>query len=86
MILSPYLQEAENLLLDASHFELDPAALALFTAALGASPADNPRLRDLLARKAPREDCVTDMDEAIPPSQCHSVNVTHCFYYKITVT
>ncbi len=49
------LAEAENQLLDITRFELDPAAWAQFTAALDAPPADNPRLRDLLARKAPWE-------------------------------
>lgn len=49
------LAEAENQLLDITRFELDPAAWAQFTAALDAPPADNPRLRELLARKAPWE-------------------------------
>lgn len=49
------IQEAEAILLDVTRIELDPAAWAQFTAALDAPPADNPRLRDLMARKAPWE-------------------------------
>jgi uncharacterized protein (DUF1778 family) len=49
------IQEAESTLLDSTRIELDPAAWEQFTAALDASPADNPRLRDLMTRKAPWE-------------------------------
>ncbi len=49
------LQEAENALLDTTRIELDPAAWKQFIAVLDAPPADNPRLRDLLSRKAPWE-------------------------------
>jgi uncharacterized protein (DUF1778 family) len=49
------IQEAENILLDTTQIELDPAAWEQFTAALDAPPAENPRLRDLMTRKAPWE-------------------------------
>lgn len=49
------IQEAETTLLDTTRVVLDPAAWEQFTAALDAPPADNPRLRDLMARKAPWE-------------------------------
>lgn len=49
------IQEAESTLLDTTRIELDPAAWEQFTAALDAPPADNPRLRDLMTRKAPWE-------------------------------
>ena len=37
------------------YFQLDTDAFAKFNAALDASPAENPRLRELLSRKAPWE-------------------------------
>ena len=49
------LQEAENTLLDTNRIELDPAAWEQFIAVLDAPPAENPRLRDLMSRKAPWE-------------------------------
>jgi uncharacterized protein (DUF1778 family) len=49
------VQEAESTLLDTTRIELDPAAWDRFTTALDAPPADNPRLRDLMTRKAPWE-------------------------------
>ncbi len=49
------LQEAESTLLDTTRIELDPAAWEQFTTALDAPPGDNPRLRDLMTRKAPWE-------------------------------
>jgi uncharacterized protein (DUF1778 family) len=49
------IQEAESTLLDSTRIELDPAAWEQFTAALDAPPTDNPRLRDLMTRKAPWE-------------------------------
>ena len=49
------LQEAESTLLDTTRIELDPAAWEQFTTARDAPPADNPRLRDLMTRKAPWE-------------------------------
>ncbi len=47
--------EAEDLLPDQRVFVLDAAAFAQFQAVLGAPPTDNPRLRALLATKAPWE-------------------------------
>ena len=49
------IHEAESILLDTTRIELDPEAWAELTAALDAPPTDNPRLRDLLSRKAPWE-------------------------------
>jgi len=49
------LQEAQNALLDTTRIELDPAAWEQFIAVLDAPPAENPRLRDLMSRKAPWE-------------------------------
>jgi uncharacterized protein (DUF1778 family) len=49
------IQEAQNTLLDKTRFELAPAAWEQFIAALDAQPAENPRLRDLMSRKAPWE-------------------------------
>ena len=37
------------------YFQLDTDAFVKFNAALDASPAENPRLRELLSRKAPWE-------------------------------
>lgn len=47
------IQEAQSTLLDTTRIVLDPAAWEQFAAALDAPPADNPRLRDLMTRKAP---------------------------------
>ena len=49
------LQEAQNSLLDTTRIELDPASWEQFIAVLDAPPAENPRLRDLMSRKAPWE-------------------------------
>jgi len=49
------LQEAQNALLDTTRIELDPTAWEQFIAVLDAPPAENPRLRDLMSRKAPWE-------------------------------
>jgi uncharacterized protein (DUF1778 family) len=54
-MLDAATREATTVLLDQRYFQLDPDAFATFAAALDAAPADNPRLRQLLARKAPWE-------------------------------
>ena len=52
-MLDAATREATAVLLDLRLFQLDPRAFRRFTAALDASPAENPRLRRLLSRKAP---------------------------------
>ena len=54
-MLDAATREATSVLLDQRYFQLDPEAVAKFTAALDATPADNPRLRQLLAKKVPWE-------------------------------
>jgi len=54
-MLDAATREATTVLLDRRFFQLDPRALKRFAAALDAVPSDNPRLRKLLARKAPWE-------------------------------
>ncbi|AUB85049.1 DUF1778 domain-containing protein [Candidatus Thiodictyon syntrophicum] len=54
-MLETACREAEDVLLDQRVFVLDAAAFAAFQALLDAPPADNPRLRALLATKAPWE-------------------------------
>jgi uncharacterized protein (DUF1778 family) len=54
-ILDAATREATTVLLDQRYFQLDTDAFAKFNAALGAPPAENPRLRALLSRKAPWE-------------------------------
>jgi uncharacterized protein (DUF1778 family) len=54
-VLAAAIHEAQNTLLDKALFELAPAASEQFIAALDAQPAENPRLRDLMSRKAPWE-------------------------------
>ena len=54
-MLDAATREATTVLLDQRYFQLDPDAFAKFAAALDAAPTDNPRLRQLLARKAPWE-------------------------------
>jgi uncharacterized protein (DUF1778 family) len=54
-MLDAATREATTVLLDQRYFQLDPDAFAKFAAALDAAPADNPRLRQLLTRKAPWE-------------------------------
>ena len=49
------VREAENALLDRTTFELDETRWDEFVEALDAPPSDNPRLRDLMTRKAPWE-------------------------------
>ena len=54
-ILETACREAADVLLDQHVFVLDAAAFAMFQAVLDAPPADNPRLRALLATTAPWE-------------------------------
>jgi uncharacterized protein (DUF1778 family) len=54
-MLETACREAEDVLLDQRVFVLDAEAFAKFQALLDAPPADNPRLRALLATKAPWE-------------------------------
>lgn len=54
-ILDAACREAETVLLDRRYFTLDEDAFRRFTAALDASPADNPRLRELMRTPAPWE-------------------------------
>jgi len=52
-MLETAYREAERVLLDRRFFALVDRDFARFVAALDASPADNPRLRELLRRPAP---------------------------------
>lgn len=54
-MLETACREAADVLLDQRVFVLDAAAFAKFQAVLDAPPPDNPRLRALLATKAPWE-------------------------------
>ena len=54
-MLDAATREATAVLLDRRFFQLDARAFKRFTAALDAPPSDNPRLRKLLAKKAPWE-------------------------------
>ncbi len=54
-MLETACRKAEDVLLDQRVFVLDAAAFATFQAVLDAPPADNPRLRALLATEAPWE-------------------------------
>lgn len=54
-MLETACREAEDVLLDQRVFVLDAEAFAKFQALLDASPADNPKLRKLMATKAPWE-------------------------------
>ena len=54
-MLEAACREADAVLLDRRFFMLDDKAYKRFAAALDKSPADNPRLRRLLATKAPWE-------------------------------
>ena len=54
-MLDAATREATMVLLDRRFFQLDSRAFKQFAAALDAPPADNPRLRKLLAKKAPWE-------------------------------
>ena len=48
-------REAQTVLADQTHFVLDAKQWDAFMAALDAPPKDNPRLRELMSRKAPWE-------------------------------
>ena len=54
-MLDAATREATTVLLDRRFFQLDARASKRFAAALDADPSDNPRLRKLLAKKAPWE-------------------------------
>ena len=54
-MLEAATREAEAVLLDRRLFQLDDKAYRRFIAALDAPPKDNPRLRKLMARRAPWE-------------------------------
>jgi uncharacterized protein (DUF1778 family) len=54
-MLDAATREAQSVLLDRQFFQLDEAAFRRFSKALDAPPADNPRLRQLLAKRAPWE-------------------------------
>ena len=54
-MLEAACREADTVLLNRRLFLLDETAYKRFTAALDRSPADNPKLRRLLASKAPWE-------------------------------
>jgi uncharacterized protein (DUF1778 family) len=54
-MLEAACREAEAVLLDQCYFQLDAKEFKRFVAALDKSPAENPRLRKLLATKAPWE-------------------------------
>src|SRR5213593_67557 len=52
-MLEAACRAAETVLLDQRYFQLDEKDLKKFVAALDKSPAENPRLRRLLATKSP---------------------------------
>jgi uncharacterized protein (DUF1778 family) len=52
-MLDAATREAQAVLLDRRLFELSEPAFRRFARALDAPPRDNPRLRELLARRAP---------------------------------
>ena len=54
-VLDAAIREAKTVLLDRQYFQPGTDAFAKFNAAGDASPADNPRLRKLLSRRAPWE-------------------------------
>ena len=54
-MLDAAAREATAVLLDQRLFHLDAPAFKRFAAALDATPSDNPRLRKLLAKRAPWE-------------------------------
>jgi uncharacterized protein (DUF1778 family) len=54
-MLEAACREAEAVLLDQCYFQLDEKEFKRFAAALDKPPAENPRLRKLLATKAPWE-------------------------------
>lgn len=54
-VLDAATHDAIAVLLDQQYFQLDTETFAKFNQALVPSPTENPRLRELLARKAPWE-------------------------------
>ena len=54
-VLDAATREAEAVLLDQRLFLLDEGAFVKFVAALDAPPEENPRLRELLNKRAPWE-------------------------------
>jgi uncharacterized protein (DUF1778 family) len=54
-MLDAATREAESVLLDRRFFQLKDGAFRRFTEMLDAAPAANPRLRKLLAKRAPWE-------------------------------
>lgn len=54
-MLDAATREAQSVLLDQRFFELTESAFRRFSRALDAPPRDNPRLSELLARRAPWE-------------------------------
>lgn len=54
-MLDAATREAQLVLLDRRFFQLDDAAFQRFTEILDAPPSANPRLRKLLAKRAPWE-------------------------------
>jgi uncharacterized protein (DUF1778 family) len=52
-MLDAATREATTVLLDRRFFELDARTFKRFAVALDGAPSDNPRLRKLLAKKAP---------------------------------
>ena len=52
-MLETACREAQSVLLDRLYFELPKDAFKRFTAMLDQPPADNPKLRKLLSKKAP---------------------------------
>lgn len=54
-MLDAATREAESVLLDRRFFQLDDAAFKRFTEILDTPPTANPRLRRLLAKRAPWE-------------------------------
>ena len=55
LMLDAATREATAVLLDRRFFHLDARTFKRFAAALDAAPSDNPRLCELLAKKAPWE-------------------------------
>ncbi len=54
-MLDAATREAESVLLDQRFFQLNEEAFARFTEALDKPPAENPRIHDLMAQRAPWE-------------------------------
>ena len=51
-MLDAATREAQSVLFDRQFFQLDEAAFRRFSEALDAPPSDNPRLRQLLAKRS----------------------------------